>query len=80
MHLQTLLLASVVAVHAVQVCTRERRGERLENVRQELPARLPLSMADAQSWTWTSGIFEASCIAGVTMFIDSLELPKERKM
>ena len=40
----------------------------------------PFKMAEAQSCTWVSGILEESCIAGVTIFIDSLELPKDRKM
>jgi hypothetical protein len=37
-------------------------------------------MEEAHSCTWASGILEASCIAGVTMFIDSRELPRDRKM
>ena len=41
---------------------------------------LPLRIAVAQSWTWTSGIFDASCIAGVTMFMDSRLLPRDRNM
>merc|ERR1719188_983255 len=39
-----------------------------------------LRMADAHNWTWTSGILDASCMAGVTMFIDSRVFPRERKM
>ena len=42
--------------------------------------KVPLRMEEAQSCTCASGIFEASCMAGVTMFIDSRELPNERKM
>ena len=41
---------------------------------------LPFKIAEAHSWTWVSGIFDESCIAGVTIFIDSRELPKDKKM
>ena len=37
-------------------------------------------MAEAHSCMWMSGIFEASCMAGVTMFIASRLFPKDRKM
>ena len=37
-------------------------------------------MEDAHSCTWISGILDASCIAGVTMFIDSLVFPKDKNM
>ena len=40
----------------------------------------PFKMADAQSCTCVSGIFDESCIAGVTMFIDSRELPSDKKI
>ena len=43
-------------------------------------SHLPLSIDDAHSWTWTSGILDASCMAGVTMFIDSREFPNDKKM
>jgi len=35
-------------------------------------------IAEAHSCTWVSGIFEESCIAGVTIFIDSREFPKDK--
>ena len=41
---------------------------------------LPFKIAEAHSWTWVSGIFDESCIAGVTIFIDSRELPKDKNM
>lgn len=41
---------------------------------------LPFRMAEAHSWTCTSGILLASCIAGVTMFILSRLLPSDKKM
>ena len=37
-------------------------------------------MAEAHNWTCTSGILDASCIAGVTIFMDSRVFPNERKM
>jgi len=37
-------------------------------------------MAVAHNCTCTSGILEANCIAGVTIFIDSLLFPNERKI
>ena len=39
-----------------------------------------MSIAEAHSWTWVSGILEESCIAGVTIFIDSREFPKDKKI
>lgn len=42
--------------------------------------QLPFRIAVAHSCTCTSGILEASCMAGVTIFIDSLLFPNERNM
>lgn len=42
--------------------------------------RVPLRMDEAHSCTWVSGILEESCIAGVTMFMDSRELPIDKNM
>ena len=41
---------------------------------------LPFKMDDAHNCTWISGILEASCIAGVTMFIDSRVFPNDKNM
>lgn len=40
----------------------------------------PLRIAEAHSWTWTSGILLANCIAGVTMFILSRLFPRDKKI
>lgn len=41
---------------------------------------IPLRMAVAHNCTCTSGILDANCIAGVTIFIDSLLFPNERNI
>lgn len=41
---------------------------------------VPLRMAVAHNCTCTSGILDANCMAGVTIFIDSLLFPNERNM
>ena len=74
MHSEAFLFPGVVG-RAVQIYEQFH-----VKIQRSMEMYKPFNIAEAHSCTCVSGIFDESCIAGVTMFIDSLELPRDKNM